>query len=192
MGRAKLAIKKIEDPTACQTTYSKRMNGIIKKAAELSILCNTDVAVIMFSPTGRLTTFSSNGRVENVFLRFFNVPANLRGGFYMPDPENIKTPQQAELHQRIIINALERLKMRREELEISKNNYAQQAESIKIPSKDSEDADMISVDSVDCSKLGEKSKKENVSEPANPEAEEDKMESEASIVANEGHVDFFA
>ncbi|KAL6561307.1 hypothetical protein OROMI_016908 [Orobanche minor] len=80
MGRKKLAIRRIESATARQVTYAKRRDGIVKKAKELSVLCDSDVALIMFSPTGRLTTFASNGRVEDIFLRFVDRPDELRGG----------------------------------------------------------------------------------------------------------------
>ncbi|KAL8038034.1 hypothetical protein ABFX02_11G077100 [Erythranthe guttata] len=81
MGRKKLPMRRIENPTSRQATYAKRKDGIFKKANELSILCDTDVALIMFSPTGRLTSFSSTGsRVEDIFLRFVDRPDELRGG----------------------------------------------------------------------------------------------------------------
>ncbi|KAA8524562.1 hypothetical protein F0562_010985 [Nyssa sinensis] len=80
MGRNKLTTKRIENPISRQVTYSKRKDGIVKKANELSVLCDTDVALIMFSPTGRLTNFASNGRVEDIFLRFINRPDELKGG----------------------------------------------------------------------------------------------------------------
>lgn len=57
MGRVKLEIKKIENPTNRQVTYSKRRNGLIKKAYELSVLCDIDLALIMFSPSGKLTQY---------------------------------------------------------------------------------------------------------------------------------------
>jgi len=62
MGRVKLPIKKIENTTNRQVTFSKRRNGLIKKAYELSVLCDVDVALIMFSPSGRATFFSGNKR----------------------------------------------------------------------------------------------------------------------------------
>eukprot|EP00850_Spirogloea_muscicola_P009311 SM000052S17703 [mRNA] locus=s52:230410:232826:+ [translate_table: standard] len=40
-------------------TFSKRRNGLIKKASELSVLCGCDVAVILFSPTGKYVEFCS-------------------------------------------------------------------------------------------------------------------------------------
>jgi hypothetical protein len=63
MGRNKLPMKKIDNPSRRKITYSKRRDGIIKKATELSVLCDTDVGLLMFSPNGRLTTFASNGRL---------------------------------------------------------------------------------------------------------------------------------
>ncbi|KAL3820996.1 hypothetical protein ACJIZ3_006901 [Penstemon smallii] len=80
MGRKKLAMKRIENATTRQVTYTKRKDGLVKKATELSVLCDTDVALVMFSPIGRLTSFASNGRVEDIFLRFVDRPDELRGG----------------------------------------------------------------------------------------------------------------
>ncbi|RZC55722.1 hypothetical protein C5167_014572 [Papaver somniferum] len=40
MGRGKIEIKRIENPTNRQVTYSKRRSGIFKKAKELTILCD--------------------------------------------------------------------------------------------------------------------------------------------------------
>ncbi|XP_028062458.1 uncharacterized protein LOC114265831 [Camellia sinensis] len=74
MGRVKLEIKRIENNTNKQVTFSKRGNGLIKKAYELSVLCDIDVALIMFSPSARLTHFSSpKTRLEDVFTRFINL-----------------------------------------------------------------------------------------------------------------------
>ncbi|KAG8660422.1 hypothetical protein MANES_02G156400v8 [Manihot esculenta] len=74
MGRVKLEIKKIENNTNRQVTFSKRRNGLIKKAYELSILCDIDIALIMFSPSGRLSHFSGKKRIEDVFARYVNLP----------------------------------------------------------------------------------------------------------------------
>ncbi|KAG2254968.1 hypothetical protein Bca52824_085104 [Brassica carinata] len=74
MGRVKLEIKRIENNTNRQVTFSKRRNGLIKKAYELSILCDIDIALLMFSPSDRLSLFSGKTRVEDVFTRFINLP----------------------------------------------------------------------------------------------------------------------
>ncbi|XP_020580855.1 agamous-like MADS-box protein AGL66 [Phalaenopsis equestris] len=79
MGRVKLQIKKIENNTNRQVTFSKRRNGLIKKAYELSVLCDIDIALIMFSPSGRLSHFSGRRRIEDVFERYINLPDHDRG-----------------------------------------------------------------------------------------------------------------
>ncbi|XP_038724158.1 agamous-like MADS-box protein TM6 isoform X2 [Tripterygium wilfordii] len=59
MGRGKIEIKKIENSTNRQVTYSKRRNGIFKKAQELTVLCDAKVSLIMFSSTGKFHEFIS-------------------------------------------------------------------------------------------------------------------------------------
>lgn len=59
MAREKIQIKKIENATARQVTFSKRRRGLIKKAEELSVLCDADVALIIFSSTGKLFEYSN-------------------------------------------------------------------------------------------------------------------------------------
>ncbi|XP_058218680.1 agamous-like MADS-box protein AGL66 [Rhododendron vialii] len=66
-------MKRIENNTNLQVTFSKRRNGHIKKAYEISVLCDIDLALIMFSPSGSLTHFSSKTRIEHVFHRFINL-----------------------------------------------------------------------------------------------------------------------
>ena len=43
-----------------QVTFAKRRNGLLKKAYELSLLCDAEVALIIFSGRGRLFEFSSS------------------------------------------------------------------------------------------------------------------------------------
>ncbi|KAK2996967.1 hypothetical protein RJ639_025746 [Escallonia herrerae] len=59
MGRGKIEIKKIENPTNRQVTYSKRRNGIFKKAQELTVLCDAKVSVMMYSKTGKFHHYTS-------------------------------------------------------------------------------------------------------------------------------------
>ncbi|KAF3443754.1 hypothetical protein FNV43_RR13444 [Rhamnella rubrinervis] len=80
MGRRKHLMMKIDNPSLRHLTYSKRREGILKKVVELSVLCEAEIGLLMFSPTGRLTGFASNGRIEDVFLRYVDQPDELRGG----------------------------------------------------------------------------------------------------------------
>nr|GEV09902.1 MADS-box protein JOINTLESS [Tanacetum cinerariifolium] len=64
MARDKIQIKKIDNATARQVTFSKRRRGLFKKAEELSVLCDADVALIIFSSTGKLFHYSSSSMKE--------------------------------------------------------------------------------------------------------------------------------
>uniref|UniRef100_A0A453H297 MADS-box domain-containing protein n=1 Tax=Aegilops tauschii subsp. strangulata TaxID=200361 RepID=A0A453H297_AEGTS len=69
----------IENNTNRHVTFSKRRNGLIKKAYELSVLCDIDIALLMFSPSRRLCPFSGRHGVEDVLLRYLNMSDNDRG-----------------------------------------------------------------------------------------------------------------
>ncbi|KAJ8752977.1 hypothetical protein K2173_008712 [Erythroxylum novogranatense] len=60
MVRGKIQMKRIENDASRQMSFSKRRNGLLKKAHELSVLCDAEVAVIVFSQRGRLYEFSSH------------------------------------------------------------------------------------------------------------------------------------
>ncbi|XP_031400245.1 MADS-box protein FLOWERING LOCUS C-like isoform X2 [Punica granatum] len=60
MGRKKLAMKQIEDKSKRLVTFSKRRSGLIKKANQLSVLCDVDIALLVFSSSGKLYKFSSS------------------------------------------------------------------------------------------------------------------------------------
>ncbi|XP_019462650.1 PREDICTED: floral homeotic protein AGAMOUS-like isoform X2 [Lupinus angustifolius] len=59
-GRGKIEIKRIENITNRQVTFCKRRNGLLKKAYELSVLCDAEVALIVFSSRGRLYEYANN------------------------------------------------------------------------------------------------------------------------------------
>ncbi|XP_038905561.1 MADS-box transcription factor 23-like isoform X1 [Benincasa hispida] len=60
MGRGKIVIRRIDNSTSRQVTFSKRRSGLLKKARELSILCDAEVGLIIFSSTGKLYDYSSS------------------------------------------------------------------------------------------------------------------------------------
>ncbi|XP_010545211.1 PREDICTED: agamous-like MADS-box protein AGL18 isoform X2 [Tarenaya hassleriana] len=66
MGRGRIEIKRIENVNSRQVTFSKRRNGLMKKARELSILCDAEVAVIIFSSTGKVYEFSSSSMQQTL------------------------------------------------------------------------------------------------------------------------------
>ncbi|GMI74636.1 AGAMOUS-like 21 [Hibiscus trionum] len=72
MGRGKLVIRRIDNSTSRQVTFSKRRNGLLKKARELSILCDAEVGLIIFSSTGKIYDFASTS-MKSVIERFNRV-----------------------------------------------------------------------------------------------------------------------
>ncbi|XP_010249056.1 PREDICTED: truncated transcription factor CAULIFLOWER D-like isoform X2 [Nelumbo nucifera] len=69
MGRGRVELKRIEKTTNRQVTFFKRRNGLLKKAFELSILCDAEVALIIFSPTGKLYQFA-NPDMDRILARY--------------------------------------------------------------------------------------------------------------------------
>ncbi|XP_010428899.1 PREDICTED: agamous-like MADS-box protein AGL104 isoform X2 [Camelina sativa] len=108
MGRVKLELKRIEKSTNRQITYSKRKKGLIKKAYELSTLCDIDLALLMFSPSDRLCLFSGQKRIEDVFARYINLPDQEReNAIVFPDQSKRQLGIQ---HKEYLLRTLEQLK----------------------------------------------------------------------------------
>ncbi|CAL9068020.1 unnamed protein product [Musa banksii] len=59
-------MKRIENATSRQVTFSKRRSGLLKKALELSVLCDVEVALIIFSSRGKLHQFSSSSMQSTI------------------------------------------------------------------------------------------------------------------------------
>ncbi|KAJ8621333.1 hypothetical protein MRB53_029862 [Persea americana] len=75
MGRRKIKIRRLENTSARQITYSKRKAGLAKKAMELSVLCDINVALVMFSPAGKPTSYiGGNNDLNGILERFSIIP----------------------------------------------------------------------------------------------------------------------
>ncbi|PWA92861.1 K-box region and MADS-box transcription factor family protein [Artemisia annua] len=72
MGRRKLEMKRIEDKSSRQVTFSKRRTGLMKKARQLSVLCDVDIAVLVFSARGKLyqSCSGTTDSVEHILSRY--------------------------------------------------------------------------------------------------------------------------
>ncbi|KAK6133921.1 hypothetical protein DH2020_032336 [Rehmannia glutinosa] len=70
MGRGKVELKRIENKINRQVTFAKRRNGLLKKAYELSILCDAEVALIIFSNKGKLYEFCSTSSMAKTLERY--------------------------------------------------------------------------------------------------------------------------
>ncbi|KAK1605044.1 hypothetical protein QYE76_028717 [Lolium multiflorum] len=63
-------MRRIENKISRQVTFAKRRNGLLKKAYELSLLCDAEVALIIFSSRGRLFEFSSSSCIYKTLERY--------------------------------------------------------------------------------------------------------------------------
>ncbi|KAJ6987695.1 agamous-like MADS-box protein AP1 [Populus alba] len=69
MGRGRVQLKRIENKINRQVTFSKRRVGLLKKAHEISVLCDAEVALIVFSHKGKLFEYSTNACMEKILER---------------------------------------------------------------------------------------------------------------------------
>uniref|UniRef100_A0A0E0DER1 MADS-box domain-containing protein n=1 Tax=Oryza meridionalis TaxID=40149 RepID=A0A0E0DER1_9ORYZ len=70
MARGKVQMRRIENPVHRQVTFCKRRMGLLKKAKELSVLCDADIGVIVFSPLGKIYELATNGNMQGLIERY--------------------------------------------------------------------------------------------------------------------------
>ncbi|XP_061996724.1 agamous-like MADS-box protein MADS3 isoform X3 [Rosa rugosa] len=70
MGRGKVELKRIENKINRQVTFSKRRLGLFKKAQELSVLCDAQVALIVSCSRGKVFDFASTNDVNEILNRY--------------------------------------------------------------------------------------------------------------------------
>ncbi|XP_062170079.1 truncated transcription factor CAULIFLOWER A-like [Alnus glutinosa] len=70
MGRGRVQLKRIENKINRQVTFSKRRSGLLKKAHEISVLCDAEVALIVFSTKGKLFEYSTDSCMERILERY--------------------------------------------------------------------------------------------------------------------------
>lgn len=76
MGRRKVQIKRIDDDRARKVTFAKRKHGLVKKAMELSLLCDCDIALLIFTrekPDQRFYKYTSKG-IESIMEKLNTGP----------------------------------------------------------------------------------------------------------------------
>ncbi|KAM0931382.1 hypothetical protein ACQ4PT_000409 [Festuca glaucescens] len=69
--RGRVELRRIEDRTSRQVRFSKRRAGLFKKAFELALLCDAEVALLVFSPAGKLYEYASTS-IEGTYDRYQN------------------------------------------------------------------------------------------------------------------------
>ncbi|XP_072714976.1 myocyte-specific enhancer factor 2C-like isoform X9 [Ciconia boyciana] len=75
MGRKKIQITRIMDERNRQVTFMKRKFGLMKKAYELSVLCDCEISLIIFNSTNKLFQYASTD-MDKVLLKYteYNEP----------------------------------------------------------------------------------------------------------------------
>ncbi|KAG1649974.1 Myocyte-specific enhancer factor 2A [Nymphon striatum] len=108
MGRKKIQISRITDERNRQVTFTKRKFGLMKKAYELSVLCDCEIALIIFNSTNKLFQYASTD-MDKVLLKYteYNEPHESRtnndivealnkkeskGGSESPEPDSEHYP----------------------------------------------------------------------------------------------------
>ncbi|EFJ10734.1 MADS-domain transcription factor [Selaginella moellendorffii] len=110
MGRGKIEIKRIENATTRQVTFSKRRGGLLKKARELAILCDAELSVIIFSSTGKLFEYASSS-MKDILERYSKCPER-----------NPSSPLDVDLDNDYWNQEVARLKQKIEQLENTKRH----------------------------------------------------------------------
>ncbi|XP_069819000.1 myocyte-specific enhancer factor 2C isoform X8 [Dendropsophus ebraccatus] len=118
MGRKKIQITRIMDERNRQVTFTKRKFGLMKKAYELSVLCDCEIALIIFNSTNKLFQYASTD-MDKVLLKYteYNEPHESRTnsdivealskkehkGCESPDPDSsyALTPRTEEKYKKI-------------------------------------------------------------------------------------------
>nr|AAQ13443.1 MADS-domain protein DAL10 [Picea abies] len=131
MGRGKIELKKIESTSNRQVTFSKRRMGLLKKAQELSVLCDAEVGVIIFSNTGRLYDFSSSSmeKMIETYYRFLEknnhgqqahlqIPSNQDLGRLMQELQAIESMYKKSIGEELSSLSINDLKHLEHQLEV--------------------------------------------------------------------------
>nr|AAO22983.1 MADS-box transcription factor CDM77 [Chrysanthemum x morifolium] len=114
MGKGRLELKRIENKINRQVTFAKRRNGLLKKAYELSVLCDAEVALIIFSTRGKLYEFSSTSSMLKTLERYE------KSSFGPPEQ---RRPAKEDLQEQSSYQEYMRLKERYDALKQLERNY---------------------------------------------------------------------
>nr|QWX93782.1 MADS-box protein 43 [Cunninghamia lanceolata] len=114
MDKVKIPIKKIENPNKRQVCFSKRKMGIFKKASELSIMCGTEIAIIVFSSAGKAFTFGSPN-IDFVVDKYQNISVHI-------NDKKVHKSWRSEQQYNFILRELDAEKKHTEMLKIQEGN----------------------------------------------------------------------
>ncbi|KEH29382.1 putative transcription factor MADS-MIKC family [Medicago truncatula] len=70
MARGKVQLRRIENPVHRQVTFCKRRAGLLKKAKELSVLCDAEIGLVIFSAHGKLYELATKGTMQGLIEKY--------------------------------------------------------------------------------------------------------------------------
>ncbi|KAL3867155.1 hypothetical protein ACJMK2_044378 [Sinanodonta woodiana] len=76
MGRKKIKITRISDERNRQVTFTKRKMGLMKKAYELSVLCDCEIGIIICSNNNKLYQYTSSD-MDSILLKYTEFSKNI-------------------------------------------------------------------------------------------------------------------
>ncbi|KAL0326401.1 UNVERIFIED_CONTAM: Agamous-like MADS-box protein [Sesamum radiatum] len=79
MARGKIQMKRIENPVHRQVTFCKRRAGLLKKAKELSVLCDAEIGLFIFSAHGKLYELATKGSMQSLIERYIKCSGEVPG-----------------------------------------------------------------------------------------------------------------
>ncbi|AQK48490.1 agamous-like MADS-box protein AGL65 isoform X2 [Zea mays] len=161
MGRVKLKIKRLENNSGRQVTYSKRRSGILKKAKELSILCDIDLMLIMFSPTDKPTIcIGDRSTLEEVVAKYTQLTPQERAKRKLESLEALKKTFKKLDHD---VNIQDFLGSRVQTVEeLSAELVSLQGQVAELQKRVSDWSDPEKVDNIDNIRAMEQSLKETI------------------------------
>ncbi|KAM3404936.1 hypothetical protein ACQJBY_007811 [Aegilops geniculata] len=98
MGRKKIVIRRIENKAARDICFSKRRQGLFRKANELAVMCSAEVAAVVYSPAGKAYSFG-HPSAEDIVDRFLR-PAEQAGAAGAGMGAAVDPDRLAELQQK--------------------------------------------------------------------------------------------
>uniref|UniRef100_M1BQ16 MADS-box family protein n=1 Tax=Solanum tuberosum TaxID=4113 RepID=M1BQ16_SOLTU len=98
MGRVRLSMKRVESNSKRQSTYCKRRCGILKKAQEISVLCDIDIILLLFSPTGKPTLLQGGtSNFDEIIAKFAQLTPQERAKSWWSNHDKINKVQDLAL-----------------------------------------------------------------------------------------------
>nr|XP_008347849.2 agamous-like MADS-box protein AGL12 isoform X1 [Malus domestica] len=105
MARGKVQMKRIENMVHRQVTFCKRRAGLLKKAKELSVLCDAEIGVFIFSSHGKLFELATKGSMQGLIERYMKM-------------KSTRAPQTEQTMETQTLDAKKEINWMKQEIEI--------------------------------------------------------------------------